>query len=262
LKASAWAEYYKGVYGEVPSAGYPISPLDFWMLYDEVLIAAKVSQVPSSIGDCPKADPPLGQRYMVNNIYTQRLVSWIWHPYPYKAFASNAWVEVIHETDPFHDEMFGAWFQVAPGSGVYYNLGDTLAFAEHQDAYTHFGVHSGDYNEQLAKKASAQGYDSLQFYAHVDPVSYPCDTKHTGVGGLSYMGFEVLATKLVGSYACGAPNGAPASIKSGWLASKECKCDNNLQFLNCKQGVHSEALHLERAAFPDKLTANTSYVLV
>lgn len=61
------------------------------------------------------------------------------------------------------------WLIYAPGSGIYFNLGVTISFAEHQDAYTHFNIAGGqDMNEALSKAAAAVGYDSIQFLAHVD----------------------------------------------------------------------------------------------
>merc|ERR1719506_2119583 len=122
------------------------------MLYDEILVSAKVP-APDSVGDCPSSNPPLGQRYAMNNRYCPPFLNWIWHPYPYKASASNSWVEVLHEADPFGDEKFGAWFVNAPGSGIYFNVGKTVSFAEHQDAYNYFGVKTGDFNEELSKAA-------------------------------------------------------------------------------------------------------------
>lgn len=226
------------------------------MLYDLELVQAKVSDAPASVGTCPTAKPPLGQRYNVNNDYQPRMTSFIWHPYPYSELVAKTWVEVFHEADPFGDEHFGAWFQYTPGSGIYFNLGKTISFAEHQDAYTHFGVKTGDFNEELSKAAAAQGFDSIQFLAHVDHVNYQCDTKNTKNAGLNYMGVEVLACKLVGTYSCGASSGAPSSIKAGWQASRACTCDNKHDFINC-QGVpglteatsQNSTLHVPRPIF-------------
>ena len=122
-----------------------------------------------------------------------------------------------------------------PGSGLYFNLGTTIAFAEHQDAYSHFQVAGGqDMNEAMSKAAAAAGYDSVQFLAHVDHVNYQCDTKNTGRVGFDYMGLEVVAVKLTGTYPCGTANGAPPTIRRGWGGSSACKCDPKKQFLNCE----------------------------
>lgn len=233
LQADPWGNYYKAVYGEIPQIGYPIDTMDNWCIHDSIVVSSKLSMIPATVGLCPTSNPPLGQRYSMNNQYSVPFMSWIWHPYPYQAMAANSWVEVMHESDPFGDEHFGAWFVYAPGSGIYFDLGTTISFATHSDAYAHFGVSSGDFNEELAKKAAGAGYDSVQFLAHVDHVNYQCDTHNTGRAGLDYLGVEVLGVKLVGTNACTTIIGAPPTIKAGWHASRSCQCDNRKQYLNC-----------------------------
>lgn len=239
LGADPWGNYYKTIYGSLPAA-FPVKTQDFWMIYDVVLVKAKVKTAPKSVGTCPTAKPPVGQRYNVNNHYQPAFTSYVWHPYPYSEMIGNSWVEIFHESDPFGDEKFGAWFMYTPGSGIYFNLGKTIAFAEHQDAYKHFNVTSGDFNEELSKAAAGQEYDSVQFLAHTDHVNYQCDTKNTGNKGLDYMGIEILGAKLVGTYPCGSAAGAPSVIRAGWQGSRACTCDNSKQYINC-QGVPSLA---------------------
>ena len=41
-------------------------------------------------------------------------------------------------------------------------------------------------NSAMAAAAAAAGFDSVQFLAHVDHVSYQCDTKNTGRRGFDY----------------------------------------------------------------------------
>jgi len=243
LQASPWANYFMAVYGELPTL-FPLKVEDFWVLFDDEIGHSNL-QAPQIVGKCPTSNPPLGQHYQSNDYYQPKSMSWIWHPYPYPALPENSWVEVLHEADPFGDEHYGAWFQYAPGSGIYFNVGKTVHFAEHQDAYNHFGITSGDMNERVSQAAASQGFDSLQFLAHVDHTSYTCDTANTGNSGLDYMGVEIIGVKLVGTYACTVSNGAPSVIKSGWQASKACQCDDSKGFLNC-QGVpesHLTARH-------------------
>jgi len=235
LQQSPWASYYKEVYGGLPTS-FPVSTLDLWMLYDIELVHAKVTDAPASVGTCPTASPPLGQRYNVNNMYTPPDISWIWHPYPFQAIPTNDWAEILHEADPFGDEHYGAWLMYAPGSGIYFSIGQTISFAEHRDAFVHFGVTG---NEELSRVAAGKGYTSIQFLSHIDHVNYQCDTHNTGHAGLNYMGLEILATRLVGTYACAAASGAPDTIKAGWQATRACYCDSQKQFLNC-QGVPAE----------------------
>ena len=122
-----------------------------------------------------------------------------------------------------------------PGSGIYFDTGRTIHFNVHQDAYNYFGVTGGGalLNENMCKKAASAGYDSIQFVRWYDHVNYPCDTFNTGRPGLAYMGVEIVATRLVGTYTCTTSAGAPNNIRAGWLASRVCNCDNSYQFLNC-----------------------------
>ena len=86
-------------------------------------------------------------------------------------------------------------------------------------------------NSAMSAAAAATTADAVP--AHVDHVSYQCDTKNTGRAGFDYMGLEIVAAKMMGTYACGGSAGAPSSIKRAWAASLPCKCDNSKQFLNC-----------------------------
>ena len=234
LQASPWAKYYQAVYSGLPDA-FPWAVGSAWLLYDGALIKAGVQNIPSAT-TCPT---DLLDRYTTNDMYQPPLVSWIWHAYPYSAAAANTLVEVLHEADPFGDEHFGMWMVFAPGSGIWFNLGVTISFAEHADAYSHFQVAAGgDMNEELSKAAAAAGFDSIQFLAHVDHTNYQCDTHNTGHPGFDYMGVEVLAVKLTGTYPCGTSTGAPASIRAGWEGSRQCDCNPKAQFLNCN-GVPS-----------------------
>lgn len=226
LQKSPWAAYFRNVYNGLPTS-YPFAISDLWLLHDSALISARVTPIPAS-STCPAK--PL-DRYSLNDDYQPPKVSWIWHAYPYAALAPNTWVEVLHEADPFGDETHGAWMLYTPGSGIYFDIGKTIVFQEHQDAYTHFNTHS---NVDMSLAAAKGGYDSVQFLAHVDHVNYPCDSYNTGRAGFTYMGVEIVAVKMVGKYACGSAAGAPSSIKRGWAASSGCSCDNSKQFLNCK----------------------------
>lgn len=138
----------------------------------------------------------------------------------------------------------------APGSGIYLNSGNTISFKEHQNGYDHFSKSmdpKGDVNEELNKAAAGAGYDSISFVAHIDHVNYECDTHNTGNSGLDYMSLEVVACKLVGTYACGTATGAPSVIRAGWEASRPCTCDNKQQFTNC-QGVPANVLDYDMNA--------------
>jgi len=257
MNLDVWSTYYKLVYGQVPTDGFPRSPEGLWMFYSDVISQAGVREYPASEGNCPRDGRDTGVVYTTNNIYAPSGTFFCWHPYPYTAIGGNTWVEVMRKTDPFGDENVGAWFLYSPGSGIYFDTGSTTSFSEHSEAYAHFGVSGPDWNQDMCSKAAAAGYDSVQFTAHVDHVNYPCDTVNTGNPYLEYMGLEIVGVRLVGKYACGQSSGAPSSIRSGWQAVNQCTCDNSRPFLNCNEvpataemlasGNFSEILKEERA---------------
>jgi hypothetical protein len=215
-------------WGDLPTS-FPVNTGDLWKLYDRLLDNAGVTDYPQSVGQCPTGNIE-GQHYNMNSRYQQPQVSWIWHSYPYQAIAANTWVEVSHQADPFGDETSGAWFMYAPGSGVYFNTGNTIVFEDHWAAYRAFGAND---NAGMSWNAASQGYDSLQFTAWVDHVNYPCDDSQSN-SGLKYMNLEIVAAKLAGTHACGSGDSWPSqAFRSGWQASKECYCDSRQQYLNC-----------------------------
>lgn len=176
----------------------------------------------------------------MNNAYSSKDLTWLWHRQgeisginPYAGFASNTIVEVSHQKDPFGDEKHGMWFVFAKGSGVWFDVGNTKVFNEHQDAFDFFK--SGQDNEKMCEIAAAQGYDSVQFIKHVDGVNYPCASKI----GVPYMNMEIVAVKLVGTYPCGQAQGTAPALRAGWQGDRPCKCDPTNPNTNC---VFSDAV--------------------
>jgi len=225
LNSNPWSQYFVSVYGFVPRFSYPFCVGDFWQFYDD-LISATGASAPAIAGNCPSSHAPEGQRYVKNNMYQPAGVSFSWHAPPYAAFTQGTWAEVSHMQDPFEDEHYGMWLLWAKGSGVWFNVGNSKSFGEHSEGYTYF---SAGGNEDMCQKAAAQGYDSIQFVSHRDHVNYPCDTSV----GSAYMGLEIVAVKLTGTYTCGAQGGAPPTIRSGWQGSMPCQCDSSKKTLNC-----------------------------
>jgi len=239
LTASPWGAYFKDVYGALPTAAaFPLDTSAWWMLYDSLLTKHAVP-LPKSAGKCAPANCQLNL-FGENNAYSPPS-QWIWHPPPYAAFSDNQWVEVLHEQDPFGDEHFGAWYLHAKGSGVWYNIGKSVTFPDHAEAYAHFNTFN---NEAMCRAAAAAGFDTIQFTAHPDHVNYPCDT----AGHYPYMNIEIVAVKLQGTYACGS-NVKPDFnvLRSGW-ADQPCACDNTIRFSNCGRALLQ--LEKEGAVFP------------
>jgi hypothetical protein len=197
----------------------------FWQFYDALVPNKKM---PALSGSCPTVEAPEGQRYKTNDDYQPAHTSFSWHAPPYRAFGANVWAEVSHQADPFGDEHYGMWLLWTPGSGVWFNTGKTIEFKEHSDGYSHF--QRG--NEAMCRAAAAEDYDSVQFTQHRDHVNYPCDHK----AGVPYMGLEIVAVKLTGTYPCGSADYDAttyySTMRSGTGNSK-CDCDNSRNVLNC-----------------------------
>lgn len=245
LNASPWGKYFESVYGSVPPSGsYPICIFDFGFLYKDKYEAAGLGDATSS--KCPSNEGD----YFSGGIrfFTIKQAMWIYHPGPYNALQSNTWVEGTHATkrDPDLlgknlqsrlDESEGAWMFLAPGSGLWVNLGNTKAYKEHGDIWGDFtDCQKGEYNT-LCTCAKQNGVDSLQFLEHDDP-EWDCK----GVGpakssggewrqGSSPLAIEIVICRLDGSKTCG---GVGDAYRSGWMASEACDCDEDGGSTNCR----------------------------
>ena len=203
------------------------------MFYTSVLSSAGVKDIPKSVGKCPtNSGKTEGQYYAQNNKLSPANVAWSWHPLPYSGLSGM--VEVIHEADTstgWADENNGAWFFYAKGSGIWVNLGKTVVFQDHGDAYKFFGATGKDANDDMSKKAAAKGYDSIQFLAHSDGGDYTnCRTN----AGTPYLNIEIVMTKLYGQAACASKDGKSPLVMWGWNGGKgTCMCDNKQKYLNC-----------------------------
>ena len=230
LSASPWGAYFTKIYGAAPPDGadYPFCIGNLWVLYSDTIAKLGI-KTPKSVGTCPtNGGKTEGQVYNVNNNFSPQNMIWIWHPYPRVAFKDKTWVEVIHmgSKGGLSDEHVGSWFFYAKGSGMWFNIGKTITFIDHGDAYKHFGAHN---NEDMCGKGAKAGFDSIQFTAHTD-----CEFNHCNKQkGTVYMNYEIVSTKLVGIYSCASKSGTSPLIKSGWEGSKPCTCSNAPNELNC-----------------------------
>ena len=144
---------------------------------------------------------------------------------PFKAFADSTWIEVIH-MGGLGDEHIGAWFFHASGSGIWVNVGKTVHFTDHGDAFTFFKTPAN--NEKMTAAAKAQGYDSIQFLAHSDCEYNTCRRKP----GVKVPNMEIVITALDGVYPCADKKGTSPKIKMGWH-STTCACSNAMNMVNC-----------------------------
>jgi hypothetical protein len=107
LANSPWCKYFMGVYGSVPTTGYPICTGDFGAVYKNLAKSVKVwGPGPDPAPACPTTDDTQYSKIA----HCPPNIDWIYHdrskgcpPIP-----ANTWVEITHGALP-GDEACGAW---------------------------------------------------------------------------------------------------------------------------------------------------------
>lgn len=135
---SKWKDYYDVIYGKdtVKSSDFPIDTSKLCILYADVLKnTVGININPDNYKNvCPKNENDvysnMSNDHDIPNTFT------LYKLPPYKPIESNIFVEVTHCTDPEveSNENVGAWYYYAPGSGIYFNVGNTKAYNDHNDA--------------------------------------------------------------------------------------------------------------------------------
>ena len=73
---------------------------------------------------------------------------------------------------------------------------------------------------------------------------WPENCKGTPSDMAGVMNYEIVSTRLVGATACTSPDGRSARLRSGWMASKNCTCDNKASaYINCAEVQHPPYWH-------------------
>ena len=200
LDEGTWARYLARVYGaSIAGVADPPAPADVDVVHDG---GGGLPARSSAGAACPRGDggramqPPLGE-YACPASDDAPFKRFNWHAPCDKAlyfrrrtavdapalpFANRSWVEVSHCGGSAH-ETVGAWLYAFRGSGLYANVGRTLAFENHQDAALFFlgrpcgripfapdeklGIFQCDREIPMFVKAARDaGYASLQFTHH------------------------------------------------------------------------------------------------
>jgi hypothetical protein len=240
--SGAWANYFKAVYGEVPSDGYPICTGNLAMIYSDQAFGAGIKFNPGVSGWCPKADGTLynemgfshkGFYWLYNHVLSQ--------PYVSKSgttgLPGKSWVEVIHSAYPQDGEA--TWLYYTPGSAMWLYLGNTQVYNDHPDATQDLlgkpcKYQKGDLpNEcelqfsELYAAAVKRGLSTFQFLYHSDMA---CG------GGRANLAIEIVDVRGPGREACSGMGGSMdmSRWRAGWEAKNQCWCDTNLDTLNCK----------------------------
>ena len=141
----------------------------------------------------------------------------------FKAHANYTRVEVTHCVSQLSKraEQNSSWMYAVRGSGVFFDVGQTMVFDGHRDAVDHFLPDNRCKGEcwnafaDLMKAASVAGVDSLQFVTHGD--------QRCGLGQM-----EIVDVRGVGAQSCS------SQFSSGWRGTKPCQCVTNQKCANCR----------------------------
>jgi len=236
FNSSPWKKYYELVYGDLSKMTNPPNVSDLQVLYVNYLKEAlNVNINPKNFESlCPINENDIYSNMSGTNDIPNTI--WLYKIPPYKALENNTWVEVTHCTDPevLDAETVGSWFYYAPGSGIYFNLGNnTKAYDDHADAVLEIlgkdceDTECVNYFPDLFTAAAKPpfNYTSLQFLNHSD---MRC--------GNTAIEIVDLNPKAVGKYPCSSEildKDWNSRYKGGYNASNDCKCDNTKICMSC-----------------------------
>lgn len=258
-----WSAYFTDVYGGIPTWGYPICPGAFQFLWQTA--AKNAGVVTFDPIDCaPDADPNFkgeGREldegaYYMNNAFldAQQAFGFIYNSNLKGASVpAGYFVEVGHTV--FSGDEGAIWYYMAVGSGVWYNVGNTVVYTDHidgvhdllgstvncadqvQDTWGNTPTECEDNFEDsnlgtgMYTAALARGYESIQFTHHFDCTCGP-------EGESSYKYDRWCPTEIV---ALQDPNGAKYAcsklLSGGWGASSNCNCNEQFSSSTKNHGL-------------------------
>lgn len=244
LQNDPWGNYFLEVYGGIPQSGYPICISSFHFLVDYAVANAGLGLSPSST--CPTEGGDYFKTMAPDDIQSPG-ASWIWNPNGFSELPGSNWVEVIHKG--FLADVGASWMYYAPGSAVWFWLGNTAVYQDHRDAVKGI-LHQRCFDPMrqcllqmpaVFSKAAEDGYDSVQFLAHYDqhcglsrsPFGTLADgvesSRRFGVGmpGSKLGAIEIVDPKGTGQFGCA------SNYRAGWEASQDCTCDDGKGYANC-----------------------------
>jgi hypothetical protein len=209
-RSPQWSAYLTAVYGEsvMSPQHYPIDVSMFWVLYTSHLNSSGLSRLLLSDREhregCPKEEGDL--YFAADGGPAHEGTVWIYHRSPPQGLSRDTWVEVSHVKDEW--EPTGFWMYWAPGSGVFYHLGETEVYKNHYDAHKKMDMLE---DSVLPGTTTAK---SFQFLQHGD-----MDCGDTSI--------EILDLHHAGTSSC------MDGFAAGWAADCTCICHADQVATSC-----------------------------
>lgn len=151
----------------------------------------------------------------------------------YEPLPADTWFEVSHFALP--TEYKGFWVSRTRGSGIWANTGRTSLFSNpdrgsvaHGDALSFFGEGcSSPISQTFPQRESdafgpcarEKGYDSIQFR----PTEESPLLQSWGEPNF----LEIVLVNSDGHLNCGTDDASQTELRSGWMASRNCDCENH-----------------------------------
>ena len=142
IDRAGYVRYLREVYGDDVPLGAALPPHELDVLYAD-LWRAHVDPKIDSWGNnaCPGGEADtIAYLHNMSGTNDPPNTVWLYHPPPYASVPSGAWVEVVHCANSIAQlfEERGYWCYKASGSGVWLNVGRSIAFDSHQQGVQHF----------------------------------------------------------------------------------------------------------------------------
>ena len=214
LAASVWHGYLAAVYGNLSALVYPFDTRTLVALNTTTAARTGLVLAPRRTSCACRAHGVLS--VMGRAVWVDpHEFAWGWDT-SRVAIPAGTWTEVSHCAHPteisYHAEATTALFYPTPGSGVYLNVGQTVAFRTHAEAVHRFlGVYDDCYEcdgyfDAVGRVARREGFDSVQFLGHDDQ-------------SCGNVAVEVMVLGVNGLVPC--PN---VTLRRGLYASEACHC--------------------------------------
>ena len=239
---ASWKSYFEDIYYDIPAvtgisdglSNYPLDTSDFFLLYKEPLDDAGIYIGSEFISNsCKEIEVKNNIVSTIMNNWSTRDKEeyWLNKLRPFNCLPDNTFTEIVHtQGDPMGG---GTWMYNVKGSGIWFDVGKSICYRDHQDAVTEqLGKKCDDggcdkHLVELMSTLAGKGYKSVQFTEHGD--------QHCGLRAM-----EIVHTTGRGFYACGFnPDDSDfgtcvaATFKAGWEHNYGCSCDSSRTVLNC-----------------------------
>lgn len=229
LDTTPWGNYISLVYGKETfyDKDFPIDPSTFLMFYTNYLEQCAIPFDKYNL-NCPDKTIKNDLLYNMSREHDPPLSVWLTTPASFtknEPIPSYTYVEVTHciDKEVLENEKYGSWMYLATGSGIYFFLGNTIIFDDHNQAVNFFlpGQHCYDtectgFFKDIIIQAKKEFIDSIQFLNHSD---MRC----------GYIAHEIIDVNGSGIFPCPINNERYAT---GYKALRPLFCDGQQQCLN------------------------------